>query len=94
MVIDVKRAVRSGHLAPIQLNNNPDEWCVKMARVGTFTDHTFLEMAAKMLNTDIVILPLHAISTGDPFHLISAGLLGDGGRGKYVPIFIGNHETS
>ena len=51
MVIDVKRAVRSGDLAPIQLNKDPDEWCEKMARVGTFTDHTFLEMAAKLLNT-------------------------------------------
>ena len=96
VVMDVKRAVLSGQISPVNLNNKVDEWCEKMAMSGTYVDHTWFEMAAQMLDSDVVIVPLHAFP-GNPCHIISAGLLGHDGygrdvrHGKNVPIFIGKY---
>ena len=92
--MEVRRALRSGHLDPSLLNNKPDEWCRSMARRGVWVDHSFLEMAAQYLDRDIVILPLHPLPRGQLYHLISAGLLNGGGRGRNAPCFIGNYSRS
>ena len=89
VVNEVERAYKSGQISSKLLRLAGDEWCERMVRSGAPTDHTFLEMAAQVLDTDLVIIPLHPLPSGDPFHLISAGLLSDGSRGRNVPIFIG-----
>ena len=92
--MDVKRAVVTGQISPVNLNNKVDEWCEKMARSGTFVDHTWFEMAAQILDSDVVVISLHP--TGDPCHVIPAGLLSHDGygevrHGRNFPIFIGKH---
>ena len=64
-------------------------WFQDMAKSGIYVDHMFLEMAAEVLERDIVVIPLHSQNNGDLFHVISAGLLTGGGRGENVPIFLG-----
>ena len=94
--MDVKRAVLSGQISSVNLNNKVDEWCEKMAMSGTYVHHAWFEMAAQMLDSDVVIVPLHAFP-GNPCHIISAGLLGHDGygrdvrHGKNVPLFIGKY---
>ena len=73
------------------LENNPDDWCDSMEQDGTYIDHTFMEMSAQVLDSDIVIVPLHGTDS-IPCHVIRAGLLGNGGRGRNPPIFIGYFE--
>ena len=87
----MRRALDSGLIVPIQVGNDPDDWCDSMDRDGTYTDHTFFEMSAKVLDSDIVIVPLHG-TPDNPCHVIRAGLLGNGGRGRNPPIFIGYFE--
>ena len=94
VVMDVKRAVFTGQMSPANLNNKVEEWSEKMAVSGTFVDHTWFEMAAQMLDSDVVVIPLHA-AEGDPCHIIPAGLLCHSGygavrHGQNLPIFIGN----
>ena len=87
----MRAALDSGIIVPIQVGNDPDDWCDSMDRDGTYTDHTFFEMSAKVLDSDIVIVPLHG-TPDNPCHVIRAGLLGNGGRGRNPPIFIGYFE--
>ena len=68
-------------------------WFQDMARSGKFVDHMWFEMAAEVLERDIVLIPLHPQNNGDLFHIISAGLLSGSGRGSNVPIFIGNCQA-
>ena len=91
VVYEVRRALDSGIIVPIQVGNDPDDWCDSMDRDGTYTDHTFFEMSAKVLDSDIVIVHLHG-TPDNPCHVIRAGLLGNGGRGRNPPIFIGYFE--
>ena len=96
MVHEVSKAVDEGILDKIQVSNDVDEWCVRMERDGSYVDHTFIEMTARILDSDIVVVSLHGNAMG-PGHVIRAGLL-DGTEsararpGKNVPIFIGYFE--
>ena len=92
VVLEAKRAFKSGVLASIQLSPKPEMWFQDMAKSGKFVDHMWLEMAAEVLERDIVLIPLHPQDNGDIFHIISAGLLSGSGRGSNVPIFLGNHN--
>ena len=91
MVYEVGRALDSGTMDPVQVGNNPDEWFESMAKDGTYVNHTFIEMAALILDSDIVVVPLHGTDSL-PCHIIRAGLLSNGGRGKNCPIFLGYFE--
>ena len=92
MVNDVRRALDDGILALVQVGNNVDDWCERMVQDGTYVDHTFMEMSARILNSDIVVVSLHGNASG-PCHVIRAGLLdgrqGKAKPGKNVPIFVG-----
>ena len=82
--------MRSGRISPINFpRSKPEMWFQDMAKSGIYVDHMFLEMAAEVLERDIVVIPLHSQNNGDLFHVISAGLLTGGGRGENVPIFLG-----
>ena len=92
---EVKKAVDDGILALVQVDNNVNDWCDRMELEGTYVDHTFIEMSARILDSDIVVVSLHGNATG-PSHMIRAGLL-DGKQGqirpgKNLPIFIGYFE--
>ena len=91
VVMEVRKAIRSGQLCPSILNFEHEKWCQEMAKRGKWVDHSWMEMAAQYLNRDIVIIPLHPLPEGRLYHLISAGLLNGSGRGRNAPIFIGNY---
>ena len=88
---EVKKAVDDGILALVQVDNDVNDWCDRMELEGTYVDHTFIEMSARILDSDIVVVSLHG-----PSHMIRAGLLdGKSGQirpGKNLPIFIGYFE--
>ena len=56
MVYDVRRALDSGTIVPVQFGNNPNDWCDSMEQDGTYIDLTFMEMSAQVLDSDIVIV--------------------------------------
>ena len=92
---EVKKAVDDGILALVQVDNDVNDWCDRMELEGTYVDHTFIEMSARVLDSDIVVVSLHGNATG-PSHMIRAGLLdgklGQIRPGKNLPIFIGYFE--
>ena len=92
---EVRKAVDDGLVALVQVGNNIGEWCDEMQRDGKYVDHTFMEMSARILDSDIVVVSLHGNATG-PGHVIRAGILdGDPYKirpGKNMPIFIGYFE--
>ena len=93
VVMDMKRAVASGKICS-SLFVDVDEWVTKMSKSGVFVDHLWMEMAAQILDVDVVIVPFHRLPSG-PCHIKPAGLLANSGvgdvyHGKNLPIFIGN----
>ena len=95
MVCEVKWALDVGILVPVQLGGDVGDWCDRMKRDGTYVDHTFMEMSARILDSDIIVVSLHGNASG-PCHIIRAGLLdGTPGRarsGRNFPIFLGYFE--
>ena len=91
----VQKAVDDGIVALVQVGNDIGKWCDEMQRDGKYVDHTFMEMSAKILDSDIVVVSLHGNASG-PGHVIRAGILdGDTDKtrpGKNMPIFIGYFE--
>ena len=92
---EVRKAVDDGIVALVQVGNDIGKWCDEMQRDGKYVDHTFMEMSAKILDSDIVVVSLHGNASG-PGHVIRAGILdGDTDKtrpGKNMPIFIGYFE--
>ena len=54
---EVRKAVDEGILdLVVQVSNDVDNWYDRMDRDGTYVDHTFMDMSAKILNSDIIVV--------------------------------------
>ena len=65
-------------------------WFQDMARSGKFVDHMWFEMAAEVLERDIVLIPLHPQNNGDPrnkwkFEVLTSSMDRDGRNGRTLP---------
>ena len=76
---------------PVQVGNNADDGCDSVVKDGTYVNHTFIVMAALILDSDIVVVPLNGTDSV-PCHIIRAGLLSNGGHGTNCQIFHGYFE--
>ena len=92
MVHEVRKAVDEGILDKIQVSNDVDEWCVRMERDGSYVDHTFIEMSARILDSDIVVVSLHGNASG-PGHVIRAGLLDGSESARARPHNCNAHQS-
>ena len=64
VAFQVLKAVDDGIVALVQVGNDIGKWCDEMQRDGKYVDHTFMEMSAKILDSDIVVVSLHGNASG------------------------------
>lgn len=73
--------------------NPVDAWCSKMMKNGEFVDNIFIQIFAEMIQSDVIIIPVHGESAANGLCTVVKGG-GNDTPGSNCPIFLGFFEET